>query len=148
MAALLLEANRGCVNSLMDDTRRLSPLHLVAEAGHSETCKVLLNFGADVSLLTGNKRTALHLAAKNLNLEVLKQLLEVTVRQDTNLINARDKSGKTALSVCSSSPLKSSQGAIDCMIALINLKADLDTQDDMGNTPLHNAATGEQNLLQ
>ena len=142
MAELLLEANRGCANSLMNDTRRLSPLHLAAEAGHTETCKVLLRFGADVSLLTGNNMTALHLAARNLNLEVLNQLLEVIVRSDTNLINAKDNHGRTALSLCSSSQLKSSQGAIDCMLALINLKADLDAQDDVGNTPLHNAAKG------
>ena len=146
MAELLLEANRGCVNSLMNDTRRLSPLHLAAEAGHTETCKVLLRFGADVSLLTGNNMTALHLAARNLNLEVLKQLLEVSVRKDTNLINARDNQGRTALFVCSSSQLKSSQGAVDCMIALINLNADLDAQDDVGNTPLHNAAIGDPSI--
>ena len=146
MAELLLEANRGCVNSLMNDTRRLSPLHLAAEAGHTETCKVLLRFGANVSLRTnGNNMTALHLAARNLNLEVLKQLLEISVRTDTNLINAKDNHGRTALSVCSSSQLKSSQGAIDCMIALITLKADLDAQDEVGNTPLHSAAIGESN---
>ena len=143
MAELLLEANRGCANSLMNDTKRLSPLHLAAEAGYTETCKVLLNFGADVSLLNGDNMTALHLAARNLNLEVLKQLLEVSVRKDTNLINAKDNHGRTALFVCSSSQLKSSQGAIDCMIALINLKADMDAQDDVGNTPLHNAAIGD-----
>ena len=73
-------------------------------------------------------------------------MLEVTKTKDTNLINAKDNEGRTALFVSSSSSgeqLKSSQGAIDCMIALINMKADLDAQDDVGNTPLHNAATGE-----
>ena len=86
MAELLLEANRGCANSLMDATKRHSPLHVAAEAGFTETCRVLLNFGADVSLLTGNNETALHRAARNLNLEVLKRLLDQaeelqTVRQ-------------------------------------------------------------------
>ena len=149
MAELLLEANRGCANSLMDATKRHSPLHVAAEAGFTETCRVLLNFGADVSLLTGNNETALHRAARNLNLEVLKQLLEVSVKKDSNLINAKDNHGRTALFVSSSSSgeqLKSSQGAIDCMIALINLKADLDAQDDVGNTPLHNAAIGDTEM--
>ena len=144
MAQLLLEANKGSVDSLMDETKRLTPLHIVAEAGYINTCRVLLDHGANVSLLTGNKMTALHLAALNLNLEVLKRLLEETNRTDTNLINAKDSLGRTPLFVCSSSQSgsKCSQGAIDCMISLINLKADLDAQDDLGNTPLHNAAIG------
>ena len=145
MAELLLEANRGCANSLMDETLRLTPLHIVSENGYLNTTKVLLKYGADVSLVTGKNMTALHLAANNLNLGVLKLLLEVTVKTDTNLINARDDQGRTPLFVCSSSQLKSSQGAIDCMISLINLKADLDAQNDVGNTPLHNAAIGDQN---
>ena len=86
MAELLLEANRGCANSLMNATKRHSPLHVVAEASFTETCRVLLNFGADVSLLTGNNETALHRTTRNLNLEVLERLLDQaeelqTVRQ-------------------------------------------------------------------
>ena len=127
----------------MNETERLTPLHIVSEAGYIHTARVLLKYGADVSMLTGKNMTALHLAAMNLNLEVLKVLLEVSVKTDINLINAKDNQGRTPLFLCSSYQLKSSQGAIDCMISLINLRADLDAQNDVGNTPLHNAAIGE-----
>ena len=43
IAELLLEANRGCVDALRDERDRLSPLHVVAEAGYALTCQAWVN---------------------------------------------------------------------------------------------------------
>ena len=57
IAAILLESNPGCINSLKNKKDRVTPLHIVADAGYSNTCDVLLKFGADVSLVNGQSMT-------------------------------------------------------------------------------------------
>ena len=71
---------------------------------------------------------------------MLSVLLERAARADTELVNARDGDGRTALVVASSSE---SQGATDCMRELIRAGAALDLQNSHGNTALHNAAIGQ-----
>ena len=52
IAELLLEANRGCVDSLRDEKERLTPLHVVADSGYSLTCGVLIKAGQYFAELT------------------------------------------------------------------------------------------------
>ena len=141
IAELLLEANRGCVDALRDEKERLSPLHVVAEAGYALTCRVLIKAGAEVSRVTGHKMSALHLAARGCNAEVLSMLLEHSARINTELVNSRDEDGRTPLFVCSSSER---QGATECMRELIRFGAVLDIQNSHGNTALHNSAIAEK----
>ena len=157
IAELLLDTNRGAVDSLKEEKLRVTALHVVAEAGYVATCRVLVRHGADVSRTTAHGSTPLHLAARGCNVEVinifekyllvtekylqvLSVLLERAARADTELVNARDGDGRTALVVASSSE---SQGATDCMRELIRAGAALDLQNSHGNTALHNAAIGQ-----
>ena len=51
-AKLLLEADRGLANSRSEtDPRGTYPLHVAAEFGQAAVAQILLDFGADVSLL-------------------------------------------------------------------------------------------------
>ena len=140
IAELLLEANRGCVDNLRDEHVRMTALMIASENGYAETVKVLLKFGADVKLVTATQMTSLHLASRGLNVEVLTMLLE-NCKRCTDLVNAKDNDGRTALYVCSSTK---GQGATDCMRELIKYGADLDVQNSQGNTALHNAAIAEK----
>jgi len=137
IASLLLESNPGCINSLKNKKERQTPLHIVADAGYSNTCEVLLNFGADVSLVNGQCMTPVHLAARNPNEPVLRKLLERGADLNTKLVNTVDGDGRTPLFVCTSSK---GRGATECMLTLVEFGAELDIQTDDGYTALHMAA--------
>jgi len=137
IATILLESNPGCINSLKNKKDRLTPLHIVSDAGYSNTCEVLLKFGADVSLVNGQSMTPVHLAARNPSEPVLRKLLERGANLNTKLVNTVDGDGRTPLFVCTSSK---GRGATECMLTLIEFGAELDIQTDDGYTALHMAA--------
>ena len=141
IAELLLDANRGFVDSLRDDKDRESALHVAAKAGYVASCRVLLKHGAEVSRMNGHKMTSLHLASRGCNHDALVVLLEHCSKTNLELINTPDEDGRTPLFVCSSSK---SHGATVCMRELIKFGAKLDVQNSHGNTALHNAAIGEK----
>ena len=89
IAELLLKHNPGCVDALKGRTERSSALHLAADFGYQETCRVLLAAGADVSLTNGYQMTAIHLAARNRSESVLRLLLTRSSNINTRLVNAQ-----------------------------------------------------------
>ena len=89
IAELLLKHNPGCVDALKGRSERSSALHLAADFGYQETCRVLLAAGADVSLTNGQQMTAIHLAARNRSESVLRLLLTRSSHINTGLVNAQ-----------------------------------------------------------
>jgi ankyrin repeat protein len=75
---VLLEANPSLANSRSEkDTRGTYPLHVAAEFGQADAAQVLLQYGADVSLLDGeNDAIALGWAAFFGRPEVVAVLLK------------------------------------------------------------------------
>ncbi|XP_069673228.1 ankyrin repeat domain-containing protein 1-like [Periplaneta americana] len=59
-----------------------TPLHWAAERGHSATCRLLLNRGADVNAVTHYRNTPLHLAAQGGHLDVVRILMAKDARFD------------------------------------------------------------------
>ncbi len=51
------------------------PLHMSAEKGHDKCVRAMLDSGVDVDAVNSTGRTALHLAAKNGHVDVMKTLL-------------------------------------------------------------------------
>ena len=137
IAHLLLERNPRCVDSLRGRTERSTALHLAADSGYFETCKILLAAGADVSLANGHQMTAVHLAARNRTDPVLRLLLTSGASKNTGLVNALDADGRTPLFVCTTSK---GHGATDCMTTLLEFGAKVDVQNSGGYTALHMAA--------
>ncbi len=73
---------------------RVAPIHLAAEAGFSEMCRLFLDRGVDVNLRTRgrNEVTALHMAAAKGQAAVVELLLKSGAD-----VNARDTEGHTPL---------------------------------------------------
>ena len=90
----LLAADRGLANARSEtDARGTYPLHVAAEFGRAEAARVLLEFGADVSLLDlENDAIALCWAAFFGRPEVAAVLLEARSE-----INQRNQHGLTPL---------------------------------------------------
>lgn len=101
-------------------------LHWAAEANdHHECVKALLSNEADISILSHNKRTALHHAAANgfvLNLSLL-----INAGADPN---AQDNQDQTPLILAAEGKY------LDCLKELVSFGADLNLTDDKGNTAL------------
>ena len=53
-----------------------TPLHWAAEMGHIEAAEALLDYGCEVAKKECNGRTAVHLAARSADAEMLKTLME------------------------------------------------------------------------
>lgn len=152
MVKFLLEngANIEASNSF-----RQTPLMIAALQGHPEVIRVLMARNADINAVDIGNSTALMLAAWTGSLEAVRVLLQCTVEQakrdvtkgilaagemyelsETMLlpmcasVNAKDKQGMTALMIA---VLK---GHADVVNLLIGYGADVDLQDNAGNTAL------------
>jgi ankyrin repeat protein len=88
----------------------------------------LVNINAQTPRLDGRfEETALHIATKEGNLEVLKVLINAHAD-----LNAKQGGNKwTALHVAAF------RGEIDCLKELIKVGADLNAKNNVGETPLH-----------
>lgn len=69
-----------------------STLHWACSFGHTDVAKVLISHGFDVNIANSDGQTSLHIAAKNLNYELVELLLLEGANTDFS-----DVSGKTAL---------------------------------------------------
>jgi ankyrin repeat protein len=120
-----------------------TPLHVAAAEGRRDCVAILLNHGADRvaivtayempdgSLIPASRDTALHLAAGNLQVEVVRELLRLGT---THELNARNADGDTPLHLAASAP------ADDRKVMVLGLLADggadLAWVDHEGNTCL------------
>ncbi|BBB15598.1 ankyrin repeat protein [Candidatus Rickettsiella viridis] len=108
-------------------------LFRAAETGHTETIKLLLENGADINVVTDNKRTPLYVAAENGHADTVQFLLGKK-RADANAyayVNAKTKAGSTALHAAA-------EGGYTVIVELLlKEKADAKAADKYGFTPLH-----------
>ena len=119
----------GYINSR--DNEGMTCLHHCAYKGCLETLQFLIASGADIAVLDTYGRTPLHYASANSNISCVLSL----VNQATNNVNARDKTGCTALH---SAAAKDTDGR--CVEYLLSHKANAWIPDIQGYTPLHYAA--------
>ena len=115
------------------DRKERTPLMCAAEKGHTDCVEYLIQNGAQLDLKEDGL-TALHLAALEGHLEVMKRLLEAG--QD---VNQRGRSERTPLMWAAN------YDRADCVEYLLQNGAQLDLKDKRGNTALHLAADAGQN---
>lgn len=110
-----------------------TPLIEAVRFGHEECVKRLLTLGADPTEVNNNGDTLLHIACRNGRDHLLPFLVKHV--PDSSLLN---KPGVTALI------LAIQNSHVRCVERLADLSCDLNTQDGLGHTPLHWAATHAQ----
>jgi ankyrin repeat protein len=100
-----------------------------AKSNNTNIVKLLTNSGADLEHKNEDGQRAIHIAAENGNVDILKALLEAKPRAD---IAAKDKDEQQAIHIAAKN------GNVDVLKALLEAKpsADISAQDKIGCTPL------------
>lgn len=138
---LLIACNRGhmeLVSTLLANHARVdvfdnegrSALHLAAEHGFLQVCDALLTNKAFINSKSRVGRTALHLAAMNGHAHLIKFL----VRDHNAIIDILTLRKQTPLH------LAAGNGQLNCCKLLLELGANIDATDDLGQKPIHVAA--------
>lgn len=117
------------------DKQGFYPLQLAVSKEHRTICKTLIEHGADVLVKTEKQGTLLHLAAAIDFNYILK--LEGIKKID---LEAKDSFGQTALNVAASS------GSYLMIGDLLRMKADINTTDNYGASPLLNSIMHMDNV--
>ncbi|CAH0702580.1 unnamed protein product [Spodoptera exigua] len=117
------------------DTEGRSALHLAAEHGFLQVCDALLTNKAFINSKARNGRTALHLAAMNGYAHLVKFL----IRDHNAMIDVLTLKKQTPLHLASAS------GQIEVCKLLLELGANIDATDELGQKPIHAAAQNNYN---
>ncbi|CAN0505543.1 unnamed protein product [Ectocarpus sp. 8 AP-2014] len=120
------------------DENGVTALMCAANKGYLRIVRVLLRFGADVSVSTDDGHTALHFAIGGRNLAVTKALIGAgaDVEAEADLVRTESEvvQGQTPLH------LATGKGFCDGMVALINAGANVDSRMSNGSTAMYTAA--------
>ena len=120
----IIQKNKQNIN--LQDKNKETPLHLAVEFGFTDVVKLLLDEGADTSVVNGGQGGLLHIVK---SVEVANILLDLGLDKD-----AKDLYGNTPLN------LAAFRGTLDLVKFLLEKGADKEAKDNNGNTPLHKAA--------
>ncbi|CAN0560541.1 unnamed protein product [Ectocarpus sp. 12 AP-2014] len=129
IAEVLALLRGGFVDIDQGDPHGWTPLMFATAQGHSRTVRVLLDVGADASMVGENGATALIIAAQRGHLEAAEMLAEAGA-----YLEAVTPQGFTPLH------LAAFEGYPDVMRALIAAGAEVDSRMPNGTTPLYTAA--------
>ncbi len=113
------------------DKQGKTPIFYAIEFGHSKLVQLLLDRGSEIMIENNNGWTILHTAVNSDRHEICQVILSHprVVKQKRRLVDATDKSERTALHIAS---FKSKEG--DMVTLLLRNGADASAQDASGNT--------------
>lgn len=129
VVASLLEA--GADVNKPEKLSRFTPIIIATLRDNPDTFSLLLEAGADASIIDSGENTLLHHAATNNSVKVAKILLETN---DFDLEHERKQYGFTPLLVAAFA------GSLDMVELLVAHGANIEAQDDWNDTPLNVAA--------
>ncbi|XP_071084672.1 inversin-B-like [Haliotis cracherodii] len=126
----ILEAGQVDVNCL--DRCGWTPVMWAAKCGHREVVELLVNEGADVSLVNDDGDNTLHFACMGGDVETVKFVLSQNVRN----VNSRGRWSRTPVVAAAEN------GRKEVIEVLVSDGADVSLVDDNGNNILHWACAG------
>lgn len=136
----ILDVDHTIVNS--KDRYGRTPLHLSVQSKQEEITKIILEHNADAALQDNNGNTPLHLAAQNHDCGTTELLLSY----NKTIVDVQNNSGSTPLHLAStrqvihqSASSLPSRESLNIAQALLNHGANVNLQDEDGNTALHHA---------
>ncbi|KAN0137681.1 Ankyrin repeat-containing domain protein [Lactarius tabidus] len=137
---LLLDCD---ANVNMRDNSGNTALHFAASKGHFEVIRMLLERGADVNSLNDMGLTPFHRASQ-VQREGQQRIMCLLLDHGAN-VNMHDSRRNTALH------FTASEGHLEVARMLLRLKADVNSQNDEGLTPLQRASQvrreGQQDIM-
>ncbi|KJV54056.1 ankyrin repeat family protein [Orientia tsutsugamushi str. Gilliam] len=144
----ILNTNPGLVNFQQDGDFK-TPLHISVENKQSEITKVLLERNANVTLQDNDGNTPLHFAARNHDLKTT----EILLSYGNAIIDMQNNNRQTPLHLASTRP-RTYQGPSDLLSteslkiaqALLTHGANVNLEDENGNTALHYATNSFHHL--
>ena len=136
-----------CISLLLDhganvnarDNHGNTALHFAASGGPPNTARILLERGANVNSQNNKGLTPLHQASQSMR-EGYLDIMHFLLDHGANW-NSRDNHGNTALHFVAS------KGRLEAARILLERGADVDSQNDVGLTPLQRASQGQGGLL-
>ena len=108
-----------------------TPLHYSVEGGHYKCAKILLEHGADCTMLIGNRTPPIHRVCIRGDLEMLKMMVEM---KGSSVLLALDKDKGTLLHSCAASTCNQNM-----VTYLVQNGIGVNEVDNVGLTPLANA---------
>ena len=118
-------------------TMQSTPLCMAAKGGHKKVLEILLDKGADCNKTDGDGFSPLHMAARFGNEDIVKMFLDIGADHDIPTLYELHTPLHT-VAKC---------GFIDVAKLLLAAKADIDKEDNLGETPLFKAViSGHQDL--
>lgn len=148
MTCLHLVCEHGAqVNACVDNSNKLSPLHLAVTYGTYPVLAILAQSGAHVNAINESSMTPLHMAADILN----KEMMETLIACGANVNCAVSCTGNTALklAVCTASSKAGRllAAGISCIRVLLTHGAHVNAQDHEGLTAMHEACFGGREAI-
>ncbi|SPM44655.1 ankyrin repeat-containing protein 13 [Orientia tsutsugamushi] len=149
IVALYSAINNGdvsAVKSILDEDSTIvnvqdrygrTPLHLSVQFKQEEITKMLLEHNADVTLKNRDGNTPLHLAAWDHNLN----MTEILLSHGNVIIDMQNNHGQTPLHLASTRPHLLSTESLKIAQALLTHGANVNLEDEDGNTALHYATS-------
>lgn len=135
------------VNACVDNSNKLSPLHLAVTYGTYPVLAILAQSGAHVNAINESSMTPLHMAADILN----KEMMETLIACGANVNCAVSCTGNTALklAVCTASSKAGRllAAGISCIRVLLTHGAHVNAQDHEGLTAMHEACFGGREAI-
>jgi len=128
---LLIKANPEGLNT--QDQQGWTPLHYAAEKGNFPNVLLLLDSGADSSIVNNDGRTPLHYAAGNRSYQT-QAVAKLLIENNPEIVEIKGNHGKLPLH------LAAEKGGMSTVAILLKAnKESMNAQDGKGMTPLHYA---------
>ena len=98
---------------------------------------LMISYGAKIDYAPSDGVTLLHLAASNLNIEIMRKLLENGA--DPNALDEKKQSPLHSVFQMENEDEKSEKSIVGAIEELVKHGANINVQDEKGKTPLHSA---------